>query len=202
MSESAFYKALCLALELPRTARESPINTGQLYALFMVCKTGLNRYQVFDNVVHKKPTVDKRLAYLVSKSLVNLESTEKYHDRGTYQSTDLGVALYAQFKQRKSYRALMDALEHTTHLSIEKREEPINVGHIKVLFAVYQEPKREISSLVRFCNESRSTTWSRCAFLEKKGLVKKYPRFNQGGHGSPSHYSVTKNGTALIEKFL
>lgn len=79
---SQFIRALDLALELPKTLREQPINVGQLRMLAEIAEVsgGLDRHELLERETHDKPTVDARIEYLCSKGLITPKSKRQYHD--------------------------------------------------------------------------------------------------------------------------
>lgn len=187
---SSYLKALDLALEVPTVAREQPVNVGQLRLLAEIAEVpaGLDRVELLGRETHDKPTVDARIKYLCGKELIEARSKNHYHDLQKYQVTGQGNALNAALCGRRSSRAYKAWLDEWIELPIVKREAPINVGLLKVHALVEQSPNITTTELLEYFPEAKQTLKGRLKWLERKGLIEKYPKFNAGGNGNPDFY--------------
>lgn len=92
--------AFDIALALPRLDRASPINVGQLRLLSVIAhEPDLTRHDLLEREAHDKPTVDKRLMYLVAHKLVRTTVRKHYHDAAGYHATTKDLKLYVNFKK-------------------------------------------------------------------------------------------------------
>ena len=201
-SEFLFVGFLRQAYKLPRVAREAPINVGQLLMLCAIAHAkGLTRADLLYLETHEKPTVDKRIQYLEKKGLIKRNYKSHYHAMSEYTCTKDGKALYMALRGKKPHNAVVVALENAIDLPIENREEPINVRQLIALQAICSEPNIDTTHLLQQTSETKPTLHSRLKYLQKKGLIKKYPEFNAGGSGSPNYYRSTNRGQTLIKLF-
>lgn len=187
---SSYLKALDLALEVPTVAREQPVNVCQLRLLAEIAEVpaGLDRVELLGRETHDKPTVDARIKYLCGKELIEARSKNHYHDLQKYQVTGQGNVLNAALRGRRSSRAYKAWLDEWIELLIVKREAPINVDLLKVHTLVEQSPNITTTELLEYVSGAKQTLKGRLKWLQRKGLIEKYPKFKAGGNGNPDFY--------------
>lgn len=196
MAES-YLRALDRALTLPLVPREQPINVGQLRMLAEIAgeKAGLNRWTLFKRETHEKPTVEARIQYLCGKGLIEAGPKAHYHDLSLYTVTARGRDLHRGLQGHRSLSQYKSWLDRWIALPINKRESPINVGQLKVHALVEREPNITTTELLLHFPGAKQTLKSRLKWLERKGLIERYPKFNAGGNGNPDFYVTVTDAT-------
>ena len=187
---SQFLQALDLALDLPKTPREQPINVGQLRLLAEMAnvRIGFDRNELLARETHDKPTVDARIKYLCKKGLVEAVLKSHYHDAGKYRATSKGRTINRALRGRQSAHKYHLWLDRWIELPKVKREAPINVGLLKVYALVQYSPQITTTELLEHFVGAKKTLKGRLRWLERKGLIDRYPKFNAGGYGNPDYY--------------
>ena len=74
-----------------------------------------------------------------------------------------------------------------------KREAPINVGLLKVYSLVECSPEITTTELLEHFSGAKQTLKGRLRWLERKGLIDRYPKFNAGGNGNPDYFVAQTN---------
>lgn len=69
-------------------------------------------------------------------------------------------------------------IEQCLALPKARREQPMNVAHIKLLLVIDENTDIKTDSLLEFFANEKPTLISRINFLTKKGLILKLPLFN------------------------
>jgi hypothetical protein len=192
---SQFLRALDLALDLPKTPREQPINVGQLRMLAEIAdvRIGLDRHELLARETHDKPTVDARIIYLRRKGLIEAIPKSHYHDSEKYQATSIGKTINRALRGKQSAHRYRMWLDRWIELPILKRKAPINAGLLKVHALVEYSPKITTTELLEHFLGAKPTLKARLRWLERKGLIGKYPKFNAGGNGNPDYFIALPN---------
>ena len=99
-----------------------------------------------------------------------------------------GQRINAALRGRRSSRAYKAWLDEWIELLIVKREAPINVDLLKVHTLVEQSPNITTTELLEYVSGAKQTLKGRLKWLQRKGLIEKYPKFKAGGNGNPDFY--------------
>ncbi len=152
--------------------------------------------------VHDQPTIDKRLAYLERKTLILPLAKAHHHEAGGYRASTQGRTLYRLLGGAECHDRLKRALDSACDLPIERREAPINVGHLQVLHHIVGQPLVSTTDLLPLVDHQKQTLRSRLACLIDKGLISRTPKFNAGGNGSVNRYQPKALGDRLIRELI
>ncbi len=96
----------------------------------------------------------------------------------------------------------IDWIDRCLALPKERREQPMNIAHLKLLLIINNHPDIKTDSLLTYFDNEKPTLIARINFLSRKNLIHKLPRFNRGGNTHPNYYRVTRQGRKLAGQVL